>query len=202
MVSKYIQSMTYARRYCNPVILPTGKIIIFGGTRENNDKTLAVYNPEMFDPVTEKWTVLPPHSIPRIYHSGALLLTDGRVWVAGTSYSVYSYELRTEIFSPAYMSEDRPTISGAPPSIAYGGQFDITTPDASDITAISLVALSSTTHHYNTDQRLLWIQVLGRTSNTITVSAPINRRLAPPGFYMLHVLDGGVPSKAAIVQLS
>jgi hypothetical protein len=202
MVSRYAQSMTYARRYCNPVILPTGKVVIFGGTRENNDKTLAVYNPEMFDPVTEKWETLAPHSIPRIYHSGALLLTDGRVWVAGTSYSVYSYELRTEIFSPSYVTEDRPTISGAPAGITYGGKFDITTPDASDITAVSLVALSSTTHHYNTDQRLLWIQILSSTSNTLKVSAPINRRLAPPGYYMVHVMDGGVPSKAEIVQLS
>jgi hypothetical protein len=65
-----------------------------------------------------------------------------------------------------------------------------------------LVALSSTTHHYNTDQRLLWIQILSSTSNTLKVSAPINRRLAPPGYYMVHVMDGGVPSKAEIVQLS
>jgi hypothetical protein len=184
------------------VILPTGKVVIIGGTRENNDKALAVYNPEMFDPVTERWSVLPPHSIPRIYHSGALLLTDGRVWVAGTSYSVWKYELRTEILSPSYVFEERPTIADVSRVAGYGGEIEIATPDAPDITAVSLVAFSSTTHHYNTDQRLIWLQILDRTSGNITASAPISSRLAPPGYYMVHVLNNGIPSKAAIVHLS
>ncbi|HEY7506002.1 MAG TPA: galactose oxidase-like domain-containing protein [Nitrososphaera sp.] len=200
--SRFAQSMSYARRYCNPVILPTGKVVIIGGTRENNDKALAVYNPEMFDPVTERWSVLPPHSIPRIYHSGALLLTDGRVWVAGTSYSVWKYELRTEILSPSYVFEERPTIADVSRVAGYGGEIEIATPDAPDITAVSLVAFSSTTHHYNTDQRLIWLQILDRTSGNITASAPISSRLAPPGYYMVHVLNNGIPSKAAIVHLS
>ncbi|MGI0024795.1 MAG: hypothetical protein ACREA4_06570, partial [Nitrososphaera sp.] len=65
LTSRSVQSMTHARRYCNPVILPTGKVIIFGGTSENNDESLAVYDPEMFDPDTETWSELPPHSVPR-----------------------------------------------------------------------------------------------------------------------------------------
>ena len=202
LVSKFAPSMTFARRYCNPVILPDGKVLIIGGTRENNDKSLAVYKPEMFDPVTKKWTVLPPHSVARIYHSGALLLTDGRVYVAGTSYSPSSFELRTEIFSPRYMFENRPQISGISASTTYGKVFQITTPTPSTIKSVSIVRFSSTTHHYNTDQRLLWLQIVGRAGNTIKVSSPKNRRLAPPGYYMVHILNwSGIPSKAATLRV-
>ena len=200
--SRFIASMKYQRRYCNPVLLPTGKVIIFGGTRENNDLSLAVYNPEIFDPVTEQWSELPPHSVPRFYHSGAILLLDGRVWTAGSSYSAKKFDLRTEIFSPSYVSESRPTISGAPSSGSYGGTISIPTPDSSNISAVSLVRISSTTHHYNTDQRLVWLQIRSRAPNKVTVSAPINGRLAPPGYYMIHVLDGsGVPSAGSVIKI-
>ncbi|HLG36951.1 MAG TPA: galactose oxidase-like domain-containing protein, partial [Nitrososphaera sp.] len=202
LVSKFAPSMTFPRRYCNPVILPDGKVLIIGGTRENNDKSLAVYKPEMFDPVTKKWTILPPHSVPRIYHSGALLLTDGRVYVAGSSYSPFSYELRTEIFSPAYMFEQRPKISGISSTATYGKEFEITTLSASTIKSVSIVRFSSTTHHYNTDQRLLWLQIISKTGNIIKVSSPRNSRLAPPGYYMVHILNwSGIPSKAATMQV-
>ncbi|HEX2013992.1 MAG TPA: galactose oxidase-like domain-containing protein, partial [Nitrososphaera sp.] len=200
--SRSVQSMTYPRRYCNPVILPTGKVIIFGGTRENNDKSLAVYNPEMFDPLTETWTVLSAHAIPRIYHSGAILLQDGRVWTVGSSYSGTSFELRTEIFSPLYVSEARPSISGTPTGGEYGGTISVPTPNASGITSVSLLRISSTTHHYNTDQRLVWLQILSKGSGTVTASAPINSKIAPPGYYMVHLLNSsGVPSVGAVVRI-
>jgi hypothetical protein len=176
-------------------------VIIFGGTRENNDLSLAVYNPELFDPVTEQWSELPSHSVPRIYHSGAILLLDGRVWTTGSSYSTKKYDLRTEIFSPPYVSESRPTISGTPAIGSYGGTISIPTPDSSNISAVSLLRISSTTHHYNTDQRLVWLQIRSRDPNKVTVLAPINSRLAPPGYYMIHVLDGnGVPSAGSVIK--
>ncbi|HKX80986.1 MAG TPA: galactose oxidase-like domain-containing protein [Nitrososphaera sp.] len=203
LVSRAIQPMNFPRRYGNPVILPNGKILIIGGTRENNDKNLAVYEPEMFDPVSETWTLLPPHSVPRIYHSNALLLTDGRVYVAGTSYSQYSFELRTEIYSPQYVFEQRPTISSIPASAAYGGTIQVGTPDAQEISAVSIVRQSSTTHHYNPEQRLVWLQVLEKSESSVVVSAPINRKLAPPGLYLLHVLNAaGIPSKAAMLKMA
>lgn len=198
-----VESMTYARRYCNPVILPNGKVIIFGGTSENNDSTKAVKYPEMFDPNTEKWTVLPQHSIPRIYHSGALLLRDGRVWTMGSSYSNSKFELKTEIFSPDYISESRPSISGNPTGGQYGGTIAIPTPNGNAIEAVSLVRISSTTHHYNTDQRLLWLQVLQSTASSVKVAAPINSKLAPPGYYLIYVLNGsGIPSVGAVVRIT
>lgn len=207
--STSIASMHYPRRYCNPVILPTGKIVIFGGTQESNDPSLAVYEPELFDPNNNTWTLLPPHTVPRIYHSGAILLQDGRVWTMGTSYGSKpvppypAYELRTEIYSPDYISETRPSIPSSLPDAQYGGTIQILTADASSIAKISLVKVSSTTHHYNTDQRLIWLQIQDSTSSSVTAKAPINSKLAPPGYYMLHIINNqGIPSKGAMIRIT
>ena len=53
-VLRHPASMTFGRRYVAPVILPNGKLIIFGGSANGNG-TNPVYIPEMFDPVTETW---------------------------------------------------------------------------------------------------------------------------------------------------
>jgi len=200
---RFTTSMTYPRLYLNPVILPDGKVVVFGGSTSLNKVANAVYSPEMFDPVTESWTVLPPATVPRLYHGVALLLPDGRIWTAGTSYSKLTHELRTEIFSPAYVSATRPTIS-SDPIIAggYGGSITIPTPDAANISSVSLIKISTFTHHYNSDQRLIWLQIQNRTSNTLTVVAPINPKLAPPGYYLIHVLDGNsIPSIGKFIQI-
>ncbi len=71
-----------------------------------------------------------------------------------------------------------------------------------DITKVSLIRVSATTHHYNTDQRLIWLQIAGKTSSTVTVKAPINNKLAPPGYYLVHVLNSaGVPSVGKFIKI-
>ena len=60
----------------------------------------------------------------------------------------------------------------------------------------------ATTHHYDQNQRLIWLQIVDRTSNSLTVSAPINGKIAPPGYYMVFILNGsGVPSVARIIKI-
>ena len=81
-VVRQTASMTYGRRYVAPVILPNGKLAIFGGTANGNG-TNPVYIPEMFDPVTETWQSSAAASVPRNYHQTSILLPDGRVWTAG-----------------------------------------------------------------------------------------------------------------------
>jgi hypothetical protein len=197
-----VQSMAHARKHMSPVILPTGDIVIFGGNQQGNLDETAVLTPEQFDPVSETWSQLPNATVKRLYHSVALLLQDGRVWNAGTTTAVAPKEVRVDIFSPWYVSETRPTISGNPTGGAYGGTISIPTPDAADTTKVSLVRVSSITHHYNTDQRLIWLQVVGNTASSVTASAPINNRLAPPGMYMVHVLNSnGVPSIGRFIQI-
>jgi Domain of unknown function (DUF1929)/Bacterial Ig domain len=200
LTRRNVQSMRYARKHLNPVILPTGQVVMFGGNLRGASSP--VLNPEMFDPVSETWTVWPAATVPRMYHGIALLLQDGRVWTAGTTPTAFSKEIRVEIFNPWYTSETRPTISGDPTGGTYGSTITIPTPNAADITKVSLVRVSSTTHHYNTDQRLIWLQIQGKTSSSVTVSAPINNKLAPPGYYLVHILNGaGVPSIGTFIKI-
>ena len=111
-------------------------------------------------------------------------------------------EFGNEIFKPAYFSATRPTISGTPVVGGYGQSITIPTPNPSSISRVSLVRLGATTHHYEANVRLIWLQITGTSSNSITVSAPLNANLAPPGYYMIHVLDSSlVPSTAKIIQI-
>ncbi|MGI0048879.1 MAG: galactose oxidase-like domain-containing protein, partial [Nitrososphaera sp.] len=167
-----------------------------------NKTSNAVYAPELFDPVSETWTDLPSASVPRTYHQTAILTMDGRVWNAGTTPDKMTKILDVEIFNPWYISETRPTISGDPTGGAYGSTITIPTPDAADITKVSLIRQSSCTHHYNTDQRLIWLQIESKAASSVTVKAPINNKLAPPGMYLIHVLNGsGVPSAGKFITI-
>jgi hypothetical protein len=199
-VVRTVQSIQYRRKFFVPVILPDGKVVIFGGSSQGG--TNYVYHPEMFDPVSETWSTLPPATVPRTYHTVALLLYDGRVWVAGSTPTSGTWELRTEIFRPGYYTETRPSISGTPVVEGYGGNVTISTPDASEITSVSLLRLMSATHHYEPNQRFLWLPIVNKTTNSVVAEAPLNGNLAPPGYYMIHVLNSsGVPSEAKIIKI-
>ena len=111
-------------------------------------------------------------------------------------------EYGTEIFKPSYFSATRPTISGTPTVGGYGQSITIPTSNPASINRVSLVRLGATTHHFDTNVRLIWLQITSASSNSITVSAPLNANLAPPGYYMIHVLDSSlVPSTAQIIQI-
>jgi hypothetical protein len=112
-------------------------------------------------------------------------------------------ELRTEIYSPAYLFQGpRPIISGSPTVGNYGGSITIPTNDAPAVTSVSLVRLMATTHHYDANQRLVWLQIINKSTNSVTVSAPLNANIAPPGYYMIHILNTlRVPSVAKIIAI-
>jgi galactose oxidase-like protein len=198
--SKSAMYMNYGRRQANPVILPNGKVGIFGGTAIGNDNP--VMTSELFDPITETWSVLPTQTVPRVYHSVALLLPDGRVWTAGGNATRHDWELRTEFYSPSYLSAgSRPTITGEPVVGPYAGTITIPTNNGSSITSVSLVKVANATHHYNVEQRLLWLNIQSNSSQVV-VSAPLNPKLAPPGYYMIHILNNaGVPSIGKIIRV-
>jgi len=196
--------MTFARKHLGPIILPTGEIAIFGGNIQQSEIGTAQLDPEVFDPVAETWETWAEASVPRLYHQVSILLLDGRVWTAGTTTGMNDFENRVEVFNPWYTSEVRPTISGDPTVGDYGETITIPTPDALAITKVSLMKQPSTTHHYNTDQRLIWLQIISRTDSTVTVKAPINNKLAPPGMYLVHVLNDAakpVPSVSKFIQI-
>jgi hypothetical protein len=201
--SQLTASMQYQRKFLNATMMPNGTILVNGGTTQLDYTSNAVLPAEMFDPTNNTWTTLPTATVIRMYHQVALLLPDGRVWTAGTTYKGTPGELRTEIFSPPYVSSTRPTISGTPKiTFGYGSKIKIPTPDAENISAVSLMRVASVTHSFSADQRLIWLPIVSKTSTSVLVSAPINARIAPSGYYMIHVLDNNsVPSMGKFIKI-
>ncbi len=122
-------SMGYPRSYHTLTVLPNGTVLVTGGGRIKNstDVANAVYEAEVWSPQTEAWTTVSRMQRPRLYHSTALLLPDGRVLVAGGGRNFRSNlkELNAEIYSPPYLfNGPRPTITAIPSSVTYGRQPD------------------------------------------------------------------------------
>jgi PKD repeat protein len=198
---RFVAPMAVPRRQLNSTILADGKVLITGGSSGSgfDNASAPVFLTEMWDPVTENFTPMASITQYRGYHSTALLLPDGRVLSAGGDVSGAT----AEIFSPPYLFNGaRPTISSSPSLISYGQTFSVTTPDAANIANVNLIRLGSVTHGFNQDQRINHLSfTIG--SGTLNVTAPATGNLAPPGPYMLFILNGnGVPSVAQIIQLT
>ncbi len=200
-----IADMNFPRRNANGVLLPDGKLLICSGITHfkwENDPGY-VYEAELFDPQTETWTVMAPMTVGRQYHSVSILLADGRVLNIG-SQSAITQERRMEIYSPPYLFRGpRPKISAAPAAVGYGEEFTIESPDTCRIDRIVFMRPSSITHHTNTDQRYLPLPWNQKSNCELRVTAPSNPSEAPPGYYLLFLLDDcGVPSVARFVCLA
>ena len=195
-----VGSMQFARRHLNATLLPDGKVLVTGGTAAPgfNDPSGHVDAAELWDPATENWTTLASNSgIPRVYHSTALLLPDGRVLSTGGNGFP-----DTEIYSPPYLFKGaRPTITSVTASVAYGQSFFVGTPDAATISKITMLRLSSVTHAFNQSQYINELS-FSQTPDGLDVTAPPSGNVAPPGYYLLFLLNvSGIPSVAKFVQL-
>ena len=191
-----IAPMANPRWFPNSALLPDGTLFVVGGGRAHN--TDPVMEPEIFDPQTETWTTETGMQVPRLYHSTALLLPDGRVWVAGTD-----GETRMEVYTPDYLLRGpRPVITSAPASVAYGQTFPVSLLEAGSISSVCFIRLSAVTHAFNMSQRYVTLDFNQGEAAEIQLTAPDDANLAPPGHYLLFVLDAeGVPAVAPIVQL-
>lgn len=145
--------------------------------------------------------------IDRMYHSTAILLPDGRVLSAGggkRTADVVDHH-NAEFYSPPYLfsETERPEISDFPEEVDYATKFDvvISTPGASDVDRVTLIRLGSVTHQFDMDQRFLELDFAIRAEDTLRVVSPATRDEAPPGYYMLFVLDNGVPSIGRYIKL-
>src|SRR2546430_3647735 len=109
----------------------------------------------------------------------------------------------SEIYSPPYLFHgSRPTITSAPTSVVYGQSFFVGTPDAANISQVTLIALSSVTHGFNMSQRISR-PAFSQTTGGLNVTAPSNPNTTPPGYYMLFILNSNsVPSVANIIYIN
>jgi hypothetical protein len=205
--------MHYVRRQLNSTLLPDGKVLVTGGTSSPgfNNVTGKVLPAEVWDPVSETWTVLASMKVPRIYHGTTVLLPDARVLSSGSGRPPGSGgdvdHLDAEIFSPPYLFRPdgrkaaRPKVSAAPSSVAYGESFVVTTTQSAKIRKVTWLRLSSTTHAFNLDQRINFL-TFAKVVGGIRVTAPSDPNLSPPGYYMLFLInDVGAPSIARIIRI-
>ena len=204
--------MSEARIEMNATILPTGTVLALGGSVYDEQNSYASFNADLYDPTTSTFSSAGVNAFPRLYHSVSLLLPDATVWVAGGNPTRGTYQNQIEIYQPAYLFTNdgqghvlpatRPTIGSAPATAAYGSAFAVSTPDASSINSIALIRAGAVTHAFDMDQRMIGLSYSDQGNGTLLVNAPVNGSLAPPGYYLLFLVNAsGVPSVASFVQV-
>jgi galactose oxidase len=202
--------MAYARSFSNSVVLPDGKVLVVGGQQhpQTFTDTGAVLSPELWDPATGDFTVMAPDTIPRTYHSVAVLLPDGRVFSGGGGLcnGCTTNHPDGQIYSPPYLLNPngtpriRPVITTAPASTTTGSTITVTTNSATP--SFALIRLSAVTHGVNTDQRRIPLAPTTTNGTTYTLRLPSDKGILLPGNYMLFALDAnGTPSVAKIMNI-
>lgn len=208
-------SMNFPRRQMNAVLLANGQVMASGGSAgpDFNPATNIVYTPEIWNPATGVWTVMPNYRMPRLYHSETLLLPDGRVLSVGGGQPAatgLADNFNAEFYSPAYLfnpdgspvTASRPIITAAPTSTTYNSSLQLSVQNVAGTASVLWIRLGVVTHAFNVGQRLNHLPVVSQTGQTITVTTPANSNLAPPGHYLLFVFNGnGVPSVGTIVHI-
>jgi len=205
----------------NTVILPDGRIMVIGGNLYGHPEG-PVLIAEIYNPETRKTRLIPGMRIPRGYHSSALLLPDGSVWVGGGEEPTFWPEADTktkiEIYRPGYFFDGtRPQIlTQGPLEIGYGQSFSILVRSNVELVRAVLIRPGSTTHAFDFDQRYVEIEIeeqapVGGEEYEVGLRAPGDSNLALPGYYMLFVLKGKehsntgtnyLPSEAIFVRLT
>jgi len=199
-------SMAYPRSFLNLTTLPDGTVLATGGETDKDGGNIsnAIYAAELWSPTTQTWATMSSMHTPREYHATALLLPDARVLVSGmgADFGNVPNEMNAEFYSPPYLFKGvRPTITQVPAQIAYGQDFFVQTPDGATISSAVLIRTGAATHFFDQSTRFVPVS-FQQTSGGLTVTAPANGTAAPPGYYMLFIVNSnGVPSVAPFIQL-
>ena len=213
-----IDPMPFGLHWPTATIGADGRVFVTGGALKNNKPaTVNKFNftPLIWDPTQNGgkgvWTKGTPTTsgMARMYHSTAILLTDGSILVGGGGAPGPQTNLNAEIYYPPYMytptgelaTSTRPKITSGPTSLAVGQPFTITVSPAWTIKRVTLVKTGSVTHSFNMDQRFLELPFT-RVVGKLNMTAPSSLNLATPGKYLLFVIDNkGVASLGKMVSL-
>ncbi|GAB4829208.1 hypothetical protein Ancab_018873 [Ancistrocladus abbreviatus] len=228
-----MEQMPMPRVMGDMIMLPTGDVLIINGASHGtagwDDADNPALNPVLYktyepDP-TRRFITMNPSRIPRMYHSTAVLVADGRIIVGGSNPNPYynftgvrfPTELSLESFAPHYLdsqySRYRPLIMAVEKPervVAYGETLPVTyvlqVGNQQVGVAVTMLMPPFATHSYGMNQRLVVPNVerldrLSAVAYRVTVRMPGNINVAPPGYYLLFVVNMDVPSPGVWVQL-
>ncbi len=214
-----MEPMGAGKMYVSAVALPDGTVLETGGSllprREN------VHEASIFNPSSNTFTSVAADPVGRDYHSEALLLPDGRVLALGsnpiTATGEEPFETRVSVYEPPYLFKGpRPVISGIDGALnhlegsvnqtgqwKYGEEHTITYSSASPITSAVLIRPAAVTHSSDPNQREVALPITHDSgTGELKVSLTSNDNLAPPGYYMVFLVNAqGVPSVAQWVHV-
>ena len=201
-------TMSQPRIEMNATILPNGKVLAVGGSLNDEDTSTASLNADLYDPASNTFSSAGHNAFARLYHSNSLLLPDATVLFIGGNPARGTYEAHNEIYTPSYLFNadgsraTRPTISGVSSNrIGYGTVFQVQTLNAANISSVVFMRPGAPTHAFDMEQRMVGA-TFSAGNGMLNVTAPPNSKIAPPGYYMLFLLNSaGVPSVAQFVQL-
>ncbi|MCZ4513869.1 kelch motif-containing protein [Streptomyces sp. ActVer] len=198
-------------RYPQASILPDDSLLVSGGSEDYRGRGDSnILQARMYDSKTDKFKRVADPLVGRNYHSGSILLPDGRVMFFGSD-PLYSdkantkpgkFEQRVEIYTPPYLYQgSRPSLSGGPKTVERGGSATFSSKHASSIKTARLIRPSASTHVTDVDQKSIALD-FKKTKDGLTVTVPKSRNLVASGWYMLFVTDDqGTPSKAQWVKV-
>ncbi|MBO8194078.1 DUF1929 domain-containing protein [Streptomyces oryzae] len=204
-------------RYPSSVILPDDTVLTtngagrYRGKSDSNVLKAAIYHPKSN---TFKEAAAP--LVGRNYHSGGLLLPDGRVMTFGSD-SLYAdkantkpgtFDQRIEIYTPPYLHQGkrqpelRDAGGGSARTLPPGGRLSFKSKDAASLKKLRLVRPGSFTHVTNVEQSSVALKLKKSRDGRVTTTIPDDPSLVTPGWWMVFGVDGdGVPSKARWVKV-
>ena len=205
-----IASMNHRRRFANAIVLPSGEVIVVGGNDSGAkfSDVGAKLAPEIWNPDTGLWREVAAMSVPRNYHSVALLLPDGRVYAGGGGlHGGEADHLDAQIFTPPCLFNpdgslaDRPEISSAPDTMRHGVNYTVNATQG--LWKFSLIKMMAVTHGISIDQRYVSVPFNEVQPGVYELDPDVNPSVLPPGYWMLFALnDQGVHSVSKIVRVA
>jgi galactose oxidase-like protein len=212
-------NMVTGRIEVGGVLLPNGNVLIHGGSVTNEAADGPGKKGELYDPATNSFSSAGTAAYSRLYHATSLLLPDARVVSMGSNPGDRGRYLGAiEVYTPPYLYDsndklittERPAIVSAPTSpLNYGTGFSVGYTSTSAISSAVLIRPGSVTHAFDMDQRFIGLcgpspqPACSGSGGTLNLTTPPSGNHAPPGYYMLFLLDAaGVPSHAAWIELS
>ncbi|RIA86173.1 Copper radical oxidase [Glomus cerebriforme] len=221
------------------VLLPDGKILYLngGGTGfagyhrgvKGNPLYVSdnpVFTPFIYDPETKEWnTNLAPSTVPRLYHSVATLVSDGRVFVTGSNPqgsvevgTKFPTEYRVEMFTPPYLQTGlaRPVISSVAGFTTLNTQriqvtyqqtveVKVTKGQTNSFITAAIIHHGFVTHSQSFSRKYVMLRVLSaqydpdnNNNLTLNLEMPPNPTILPPGPSYLYILDNGIPATYSV----